>query len=219
MVCEMIFLLLCCAILWVASGQSSVHKSGVQRDVSFSSLAAAGCVLCYETSEESATKSKDIMSCSGPSLFIGTQKFDGSVLEVGAIAPAAIIQTEAARNRPRLSNGVYWHFERSCSFGFSATEHHQKSFRINDRKSADSTSYDVLWSIDQSTGCPLINKIGKLLLRAPSIMNSRNYVYNCPGPHHKWPLSSISSFRRHLTVTPQQYSRLITNLFIILTQH
>ena len=186
-VLKMFFLVICRVISWATLlhlGLCSVYGSGVQRDVSFSSLADAGCVLCYETAEESGTKSEDFMSCSGPYLFVGTHKDGESMLKVGAIASAEVVQTETARNKPLLSNGVYWHFERSCSFGFSATEHHQKSVEINNRKSAESTSYDFFWSLDRSIGCKVINRVGKVMLRSTSTSNSRNRVYNCPGSLH-----------------------------------
>ena len=126
------------------------------------------------------------MSCSGPYLFVGIQQFDKSVLDVGALASAATVLTETARQNPRLSNGVYWHLERSCSFGFAATEHHKKSLKVNSRKSTNSTINDVLWSIDQSTGCSPVERIGKyLMLPEPSTQNTRNHVYNCPGARHR----------------------------------
>ena len=185
----MFFLLICRVIslaILLRLGQSSVHNSGVQRDVLISNLAAAGCVLCYESFYGSATKSEDFMSCSGPYLFVGIQQFNKSVLHVGALASAAIVLTETAGKNPHLSNGVYWHLERNCSFGFAATEHHKKSGKVKSRKSANSTMNNVLWSIDQSTGCSIVERIGKcLMLLAPSTLNTRNHVYNCPGALHR----------------------------------
>jgi hypothetical protein len=203
-------------------GQSSVHKSGVQRDVSISSLSAAGCVLCYKSSYGSATKSEDLMTCSGPYLFVGFQQFDKSVLDVGALASAATVLTETARKNPRLSNGVYWHLERSCSFGFTATEHHKKSVNVNSSKSTNSTINDVLWSIDQSTGCSLVERIGKyLMLPASSTQNTRNHVYNCPGALHG--KNDLSQLYLPLDSTCQSFhsnnsSRLKSKPFTMLSQ-
>ena len=44
---------------------SLIHKSGVQHDVPFSRLVAAGCAPCFEAPYGSASKSQDITSCSG----------------------------------------------------------------------------------------------------------------------------------------------------------
>jgi hypothetical protein len=219
------FFLVLCRVISLSSlrlGQSSVHKSGVQRDVSISSLSAAGCVLCYKSSYGSATKSEDLMSCSGPYLFVGIEQFDKSVLDVGALASAATVLTETARMNPRLSNGVYWHLERSCSFGFTAAEHHKKTVAVNSRKSTNSTINDVLWSIDQSTGCSLVERIGKyLMLPAPSTQNTRNHVYNCPGALHRQ--DDLSQLYLPVDSTCQSFhsnnsSRLKTNPFTMLSQ-
>ena len=158
---------------------SSVYKGGVQHDVPISHLASAGCTPCYEAPYGSASKSQDITSCSGPYLFVGTRIGNKQVLDVGALASVQALRTAASRSAPYLSNGVYWHFMKGCSFGFMAVENDDTSIK---EESSDSTvfkSHEVSWSIDQSTGCTSHD-----FLKMHSIADTSSWtkhVHNCPG--------------------------------------
>ena len=148
-----------------------MYRSGVQHDVPLSSLVAAGCVPCYEAPYGTVSDSQDIISCTGPYLFVGTQKGDKQVLDVGALASVEILRTEASRSAPYLSNGVYWHFMKGCSFGFMAIEF--------DRISVVSTNQEVSWNLDQSVGCAFADE-----LKVQPILDTwiwKKHVHNCPG--------------------------------------
>ena len=158
---------------------STVYKGGVQHDVPFSRLVAAGCAPCFEAPYGSASKSQDITSCSGPYLFVGTRIGDKQVLDIGALASVHVLRTEASRSAPYLSNGVYWHFMKGCSFGFMAVENNDTS--INEEGSASTvfTSHEVSWSIDESIGCTS-HDVPKM----HSIVDTSSWtkhVHNCPG--------------------------------------
>ena len=160
---------------------SSVYRLGVQHDVPISSLAAAGCAPCYEAPYGSVLKSQDITSCTGPYLFVGTQKGDKQVLDIGALTSIQVLRTEASRSAPYLSNGVYWHFMKGCSFGFMAVEYDDNSVKEESSDSTVFTSHEVSWSIDQSIGC---TSHDELKMQSHSIVDTSSWtkhVHNCPG--------------------------------------
>jgi hypothetical protein len=168
-------------------GESTVYRSGVQRDVPISSLVAAGCVPCYEAAYGSVSESQDITSCTGPYLFVGTQKGDKQVLAVGALGSVEVLRAEASRSAPYLSNGVYWHYMKGCSFGFMAVESDDKSIKEEGRESIVSTNHGVSWRIGQSVGCGRSGTgTGTYYdeLTTHSIVDTSSWtkhVHNCPG--------------------------------------
>ena len=158
---------------------SSVYRSGVQHDVPITSLAAAGCVHCYEANYGSATNSKDITSCTGPFLFVGTQQDVMPVLKIGALTSVEVLRTEASRSAPYLSNGVYLHFMKGCLFGFMAVEYGDDMIHEESRELFATAKDGVSWDIDQSIGCSALDEI-----KPQSIMDTSNWtkhIYNCPG--------------------------------------
>ena len=161
--------------------ESSVYRSGVQHDVPISNLVAAGCTPCYEApyGSISTAESHDITSCAGPYLFVGTQKGDKQVLDIGALASVEVLRTEASRSAPYLSNGVYWHFMKGCSFGFMAVERDENSVADEGSNSIVSTTHEVSWSIDQSIGCTTHDE-----MKMQSMVDTSSWtkhVHNCPG--------------------------------------
>ena len=168
-------------LLCLAVEESPVYKSGVRNDVPFSSLVAAGCVPCYEAPYGSVSKSQDITSCTGPYLFVGIQRGDKQALEIGALTSVDVFRTEASRSEPYLSNGVYWHFMKGCSFGFKDVEYDDNSIESErpDSIISASLSRGVSWSIDQSIDCSSDDK-----LKTHSIVDTSSWtkhVHNCPG--------------------------------------
>ena len=161
--------------------ESTVYKRGVQHDVPISSLVAAGCVSCYEKPYGSVSKSQDITSCTGPYLFVGTQVGDKQVLEIGALTSVEVLRMESTRSEPYLSNGVYWHFMKGCSFGFTAVEYDDNSID-GERRDSVVTTYPrhvISWSVDQSIDCTSDDE-----LKTHSIVDTSSWTkhaYNCPG--------------------------------------
>ena len=160
--------------------ESTVYKRGVQYDVPISSLVAAGCVPCHETPYGSVSKSQDIKSCTGPYLFVGTQIGDKQVLEIGALASVEVLRMESTRSEPYLSNGLYWHYMKGCSFGFRAVEYDDNSIdgERKDSVVTRSSSHAVSWSVDQSIDC-----ISDDELKTHSIVDTSSWtkhVHNCP---------------------------------------
>ena len=171
----------CGSLLCLAVGESPVYKSGVQHDVPISGLVAAGCVPCYEAPYGSVSKSQDITSCTGPYLFVGTQIGDKQALKIGALTFVEMLRTEASRSEPYLSNGVYWHFMKGCSFGFMTVEYDNNSIESDrpDSKISTSLSRELTWGIDQLIGCSSDDE-----LMTHSIVDTSSWtkhVHNCPG--------------------------------------
>jgi hypothetical protein len=161
-----------------------VYRSGVQHDVPISSLVAAGCVPCIEApyGVPSVSKSQDITSCVGPYLFAGTQKGDTQVLAIGALATVEVIRAEASRSAPFLSNGVYWHCMRGCSFGFMAVESDDNSIKGEGTDSIVSTNHGESCSIGQSVSCGRSGTYDEL--KVHSIVDTSSWtkhVHSCPG--------------------------------------
>ena len=161
--------------------ESTVYKSGAQHDVPISSLVAAGCAPCCEMPYGSVSKSQDITSCAGPYLFVGTQIGDKQVLEIGALTSVEVLRMESTRSEPYLSNGLYWHYMKGCSFGFTAVEYDDNSIDRERRDSVvtRSSSHAVSWSIDQSIGCTTDDE-----LKSHSAVDTSSWTkhaYNCPG--------------------------------------
>ena len=160
---------------------STVYKSGAQHDVPILSLVAAGCAPCYETPYGSVSKSQDITSCTGPYLFVGTQIGDKQVLEIGALTSVEVLRMESTRSEPYLSNGVYWHFMKGCSFGFTAVEYDDNSID-GERRDSVVTTYPrhvISWSVDQSIDCTSDDE-----LKTHSAVDTSSWTkhaYNCPG--------------------------------------
>lgn len=178
--------------------ESSVYRSGLQHDVPISSLAAAGCVPCYEATYESATNSKDITSCTGPFLFVGMQEEVMPVLKVGALSSVDVFRTESSRSAPYLSNGVYWHFMKGCSFGFKAVEYDHNFTEEECRELFARTKDDVSWDIDQSVGCTSLGDSKPQSTVDTS--NFKKHVYNCPG------VSLQFAFMNFAYVTPSSHN-------------
>ena len=158
---------------------SMVYRGGVQYDVAISNLIDAGWERCYEAPYGSVSELEDIRLCSGPYLFVGMQKGGKQALEIGALAPVDVLHAEASRSAPHMSNGVYWHLEDGCAFGFSAIEYDEKSIEEESIDSVVSTNHGVSWSIGQSIACKFHDELVTYLTVDASSWTKN--VHNCPG--------------------------------------
>lgn len=158
-------------------GLRRAADTGVKRNTPLSTLLVNGCTICYDAEYGSETKSVDIASCSGPFLFVGARRHDGSVLEIGAIASAKIVQSESSRSNPSLSRGTYWHFSKGESFGFTAEQNDSNTsadvVQENSETSNICTESRLLWRLDQANGTANCHQ------RANITMWRKN-IYNCP---------------------------------------
>ena len=132
--------------------------------------------VMWEQIYPKATTSNDIRGCTGPNLFVGGRATASSTFKLGAFDTSAVILTETQLNTPHLSNGVYWYFTPSKSFGFSRN----LSIRQNE---ADILSIDgdarLSWHLDIGTGGFRLGSI----VNSPDLNDATNYekaIYNCP---------------------------------------
>ena len=194
---QLLFFFFSCSSLLRLVG-STVYKSGVQHDVLISSLGAVGCVPCHESTYGSNLKSQDMMSCTGPYLFVGNQKVNKKVLEIGALASVEVLRTDASRSAPYLSNGVYWYFTKGCSFGFTAVDSNVDSIKESSGRSLSHTNHGISWIMDHSVGCTSLDD-----LKTNELVDTskwRKHIYNCPGAclrHATILLGRIISYRAH----------------------
>ena len=170
---------LLCALHWsftFLATCSSAYEIGIQYDVPFADLISAGCYKCYRAILTSATKPSDITSCVGPYLFVGTQSFDNVTFVVGAYAPAAEVQKSTSLSNPRLSHGLYWHFDEKKAFGFSINRYDRVGMISDSRRGYESDvgpARDLFWSLDQT------HLRHKFSAKSPS--NQSKWILNCPG--------------------------------------
>jgi hypothetical protein len=75
------------------------------------------------------------------------------VLAIGALGSVEVLRADAPIGAPHLSNGVYWHYMKGCSFGFMAVESDDNSIEEEGSDSIVSTNRGVSWSVGQSVGC------------------------------------------------------------------
>ena len=151
--------------------------TGVQRNTSISALLGKGCTICYDAEYGSATKSDDIASCSGPFLFVGVQTHDVSVIEIGAISSAEVVLSEKSRKNSTFSRGIYWHFAKGESFGFTAEENDSIASADDLEENLETPKTYIgsrlLWRLDQVNGSAYNHQREKFTMW-------RKNIYNCP---------------------------------------
>ena len=105
---------------------------GIQQDSVKEDDLNSECSICYFAHHEQPTSSEDILSCTGPVLFVGAQDWNrwwwwtDKTMYTGAFALVSAVHKTTALNTPHLSNGVYWYFTPGKSFGFRGdTDLHQ----------------------------------------------------------------------------------------------
>lgn len=146
--------------------------------VSVAKLLSFGCSLCYKADYKESTSTMDIMSCSGPILFVGTKSTRSSTFLHGAYGPSAPVKASNPKNIPKIHNGVYWHFIEGAFFGFT----YDFETIPNGELGTMDTDKGVLWRLD----APSDKKGYKKNLNIRKIFNLmpqkfEKYIYNCPG--------------------------------------
>ena len=157
-----------------SSTTRKLYPYGVQlNSVSVASLTSNGCSVCYLQTYGTWTTSNNIRGCTGPVLFVGGRATSSSSFTLGAFDSSTSILTQTPLNIPHKSNGVYWHFTQSDSFGFSSVSY------INQFK-ADIATTDgdarLSWHVDIPFGG---YRLGSIL----DLNGATDYmkaVYNCP---------------------------------------
>ena len=153
---------------------STLYPFGVQNSVTVADLDRYGCSECYLKIYATATTSDDIIHCTSPNLFVGGRATGSSTFKLGAFDTSAVILTQTFLNTPHLSNGVYWYFTPSNSFGFSRNP-------LIEQNEADTLSIDgdarLSWHLDVGVGGFRLGSI------PPDLNDATNYekaIYNCP---------------------------------------
>ena len=142
-------------------------------------LESHGCYVCYSAAYHRETTSDDILSCTGPILFVGAQTFSNwfwrfeSTIYLGAFGRAPNVHERTELNTPNLSNGVYWYFTPGKSFGFLRdTELIQEPTVDIGTENADSR---LSWNLDNGIGGDRAGLYSNL--KYESVY--RKLIYNC----------------------------------------
>ena len=141
--------------------------------VSVDQLASYGCSVCYLQTYGTVTTTDNIRKCAGPYLFVGGRETASSTFKLGAFDLSSVILTQTLLDTPHLSNGVYWYFTPSNSFGFSR-------YPLILQYEADRRSIDgdarLSWHLDLTVGG---FRLGSIL----PLNDATDYlkaIYNCP---------------------------------------
>ena len=135
-----------------------------------------GCTLCYERIYHSPTTSDDILSCTGPVLFVGGRKYEwwDPIIYLGAFGLAEEVHKSTDLNIPHESNGVYWYLHSGKSFGFLADmDLHQEPAADTGTSNPDSR---LSWNLDNHYGGWRAGKYDNLA--GQSYFNK--VIWNCP---------------------------------------
>ena len=159
-----------------------LYPRGAQLDwISIANLTSYGCTVCYLQTYGTVTTSDNITNCTGPYLFIGGRATASSSFLLGAFDLSSVIHTQTPLNSPTESNGVYWFFTPSASFGFSQNANIQEGSAGTDIEGETSLS----WHLDLNVG-------GYRLGSIRGLNDSTDYmkaIYNCPTPDETNPPS------------------------------
>jgi hypothetical protein len=167
------------------SSNSYSHGRGIHHEITFVSLAEAGCAACHEAIPTSGITSASIGSCSGPHIFVGAGLSDSSPsIAIGAYVSLG----EVMNNRtPNLSNGVYWYYRKGHYLGFfDRPDVLETNYPDGtDNYEIHEIQHGSLWNID---GFGLRSRSNVLKSNSQSIIkhDHRNselqkWIYNCPG--------------------------------------
>ena len=148
--------------------------------VSVAKLLSFGCSQCYMADYGESTSTTDIMSCSGPILFVGSKSPKSSTFLHGAYGPAAIVKASEPTNVMKRHNGVHWHFQEGASFGFS---YDLKSICDGDMGTID-TDKGISWRLHADAATDVTGYKKNLNIRRIfNLMPTKfeKFVFNCPG--------------------------------------
>jgi signal peptidase I len=125
----------------------------------------------------------DIMSCSGPILFVGTKSTVSSTFLHGAYGPSALVKASNPKNIPKIHNGVYWHYIEGIFFGFT----NDIEAIPNGELGTMDTDIGVFWRLDapsDKNGYKKNLNIRKIFNLIPH--KFEKFVYNCPGKKKRY---------------------------------
>ena len=148
-------------------------------------LESRQCSLCYKASYFDQTFSNDILSCAGPVLFVGAQKYMlwwwwDSTFYLGAFGLASEVHKSTVLNTPHLSNGAYWYFTSGKSFGFLKDDTLQQN-PAGDTGDLNDNSR-LSWHLDNSLGGFRAGAYTDLTIKHNQRL-FRKIIYNCPILH------------------------------------
>ena len=156
--------------------------------VSIAKLLSSGCTQCYMADYRESTKTADIMSCVGPTLFVGSKSTRSLTFLHGSYGPAAIVKASQPTKTSKIHNGVHWHFIENTSFGFS---YDLQSISNGDDGIGTIGTIDtdkgVSWTLDAEVAATEGTTRYKKNLNMRNIFNLmpssefEKFVYNCPG--------------------------------------
>jgi hypothetical protein len=172
-------------LLRPSCSSSSSYGSGIQRDVSFITLDAAGCTVCHEARPTSGLTSALIRSCTGPHIFVGAGLSDTSPsILLGAYASIGVITNNRT---PHLSNSLYWYYRKGHYLGFFDTP---DVLETNYPEGTDNyetldIQHGLLWNIDgfglRSRSSGLRSNPSSNVTHHARNSDLRIWIYNCPG--------------------------------------
>jgi hypothetical protein len=168
-----------------SSSYSYSHGHGIQHEITFASLAEAGCTACHEATPTSGITSALIGSCSGPHIFVGAGLSNSSPsISIGAYMSI----DEVMNNRtPYLSNGVYWYYRKGHYLGFFDRPDVLESNYPDgtDNYEIHEIQHGSLWNIDgfglQSRLNVLKSNSQSSIKHHPRNSDLQKWIYNCPG--------------------------------------
>lgn len=149
--------------------------------ISVAKLLSNECSLCYTADYKESTSTMDIMSCSGPILFVGTKSTRSSTFLHGAYGPSALVKASHPKNVPKIHNGVYWHFI-GTFFGFT----YDIETIPNGELGTMDTDKGVFWRLDapsDKNGYKKNLNIRKIFNLMPHTFEK--FIYTCPGKNKK----------------------------------
>lgn len=151
----------------------SQYPRGVQYGYQVANLNQ--CTVCYNTFYSGITTTAIINSCTGPYLFVGALAKGNASFQLGAYGLATDVQTQTTINTPHLSNGAWWYFTTSQSFGFADVSFIQQ--QQADVADSDPNSR-LSWHLDLNVGG---YRAGIYLNRNSDSTVWQKQIYNCPG--------------------------------------
>ena len=133
-----------------------------------------GCSQCYIAYYGEETFASRILSCAGPVLFVGAQKFWWqSTFYLGAFNTASEVHKITALNTPHASNGAYWYFSPDKSFGFLGNDTLHQATADTGTTNPESR---LSWNLGNGHGG---YRAGDNIDLSTSIQ-WRKIIYNCP---------------------------------------
>ena len=155
----------------------SMLATGVQIEtISLMKLSGLGCTVCYDESYGSRTTMKNMSSCAGPQVFVGSLASNATTFLVGAFGPVSVLHNHTNINSVRRHNGVCWYSKMKYSFGFleCGTELNQNKADIG----TTSPKSRLSWNFDNDLGG---YRAGIHIGLNKDNEDWRKLIYSCPG--------------------------------------